>query len=464
MGFLIVLFAIAMMMWFVPIARSGRMFSLALAVLGVGTVLGPSFFSYDGPIQISLDRMLFFMMMGLAAIGWRLGYVSVPKLTRIDWVVVSIVGFFFISASRGPDPATGTPPIARWLFYIAMPAGMYVVMRMVKINSRDIRYLLTGAIGLGVYLAITAVLEISGAHAIVFPRFIVDSEVWEFYGRGRGPLLNPSGNGILISLGLVAATLGFMKATYHRKAIYACLIICLLAGIYATLTRSAWLGGVAAIGIIFLAHSPRWVRVMGIVGVLVLIGSALTGLNEQLIRMKRDKNLSAADAEKSVKLRPLLAVVAWEMFKDRPITGFGYGHYKAHDKPYHAIRSYGLPLEQARKYYQHNVFLSILVDTGLIGLLLLISWMVILVSYAWRMARDRLAEPEARWVGWLFLGFLVAYLCNGMFQDATIIPMVHMYLFFLAGITVTVWQSGLAAVPLPERRSPQPARPVQATA
>ena len=66
------------------------------------------------------------------------------------------------------------------------------------------------------------------------------------------------------------------------------------------------------------------------------------------------------------------------MLKDAPVQGHGFGHYFQHVKPYYAIRSYGLPLEIARNYNQHNVLLSVAVDTGLIGLVmftaLLVNW------------------------------------------------------------------------------------------
>lgn len=448
MGLLTALFALAALMWLIPVVRAGRLFVFALVILMAGTVFGPAFFSIDGPIQISLDRVLFLMMIALAAIGWRLGEVSLPRLTRVDFVIAAIVVWFYISAIRWPTP-TGTPPVARWLFNIAMPSCMYLIVRMIRITRQDVRWMLFGATGLGVYLAITAVLEIGGLHSLVFPRFIVDAEMWEFFGRGRGPLLNPAGNGIIMSVGLVAATLALMNADYHKKAFYGLVILCLLAGIYATLTRSAWLGGVAAVGIIVWAYSPRYLRVLGLAASLVLVGFAAMGLKDEIVRMKRDKNLTAADAEKSVKLRPLLAVVAWEMFKDRPIAGSGYGHYFAKSIPYHSNRSYGMPLEQARTYYHHNVFLSILVDTGLVGFSLFAAWLTMLTSVAWRMARNRLADREVRCVGWIFLGFLIAYACNGMFHDAGIIPMVHMYLFFISAVAVTAWQTGLEEQPSP---------------
>lgn len=445
MDLLIVLFSIACLVWLVPVVQSGRLIVFAMLVLAIGTILGPPFFAIDGPIQFSLDRMLWFGMIVLAVVGWRLGYTQTPTLNRMDWLVIGVVGWFFISALRGGPVPTGSSPVARWLFYIAMPAGMYVLARLIDIRSRDIRWMLAGSVVLGVYLAVTAMLEIGGVHALVFPKFISNAEVWEFYGRGRGPLMNPSGNGFLMSISLIAATLGFLYSGRRGKLIYAVIAVVVLGGIYATLTRSAWLGAGCALALIALVYSPRWVRVLGLATIVILGGASISGVKDQLIRMKRDKNLSASDSEKSIRLRPLLAVVAWEMFQDRPIIGHGYGHYFEHHQPYHNDRSYDLPLGQARTYAQHNVLLSILVDTGLVGLTMFAAWLAMLVGIGWRMAREWSSDVEKRWVGLLILGVIVAYLGNGMFQDVMIIPMVHMFLFFVAGVGVTVYQRGLAA-------------------
>jgi O-antigen ligase len=224
-------------------------------------------------------------------------------------------------------------------------------------------------------------------------------------------------------------------------------MLVLLLGVYATLTRSAWLGAASVFAIVALVYAPRWVRVLGLISVVFLGGIAISGAKDQLIRLKRDKNLTAADAEKSIQLRPLLAVIAYEMFKDQPIIGHGFGHYFEHNDAYHSDRTYNMPLEQARTYAQHNVLLSVLVDTGLIGLSLFVSWLVMLLSIGWRLTRQRTLRPETRWVGLLFLGTTLAYLCNGMFQDVLIIPMVHMFLFFLAGVLVNAYQRGLATTP-----------------
>ncbi len=286
MEFLIALFMIAGLVWTVPIIQSGRLFVIAMLVLGVGTVFGPAFFSIDALIQISLDRMILFGMLGMAIVGLRLGYAKVPALNRLDWFVMGMVGWFLTSAILGGPKPTGTPPVARWLFYIAIPAGMYVFARLTDVRARDVRLMLAGSIVLGIYLAVTAVFEITGMHGFVFPSYIPDPTKWQFYGRGRGPLLNPAGNGIVMSISLVAAAIGFVYSGRRGKLIYAVAATVIFCGVYATLTRSAWLGAIGALAILALIYSPRWVRVLGMATVVIIGGASVSGVKDQLIRMK----------------------------------------------------------------------------------------------------------------------------------------------------------------------------------
>lgn len=444
MMLLVVLFALAAIVWMLPLIQAGRTFQLATLVLVIGTVFGPSFFAINGPIQLSLDRLLWVAMFAFVAIRWRMGELKIPELNRVDAVIAAITVWLLISVViGGENPPKEPPPIAKWLFCIAMPVGMYVIARISEVKESDLQWAYRVLLGLGLYLAVVAIFEVSGMHALVFPHYIVDPKDWEFFGRGRGPLLNPSGNGIVMCGALAIAVLGVIRSSVRMRAFYLALCTVLLVGVYCTLTRSAWMGAIATIAVVALIYSPRWVRVLGLAMAMLIGGAGVLGLKDQLLRMKRDKNLTSADAEKSIQLRPLLAVVAWEMFKDRPITGHGFGHYFAHSSKYHSIRSYDMPLENARPYAQHNVFLAILVDSGLIGLSMFIVMLVTITSMAWSLARDEGRSVAIRCGGLVWLGTFAAYFCNGMFQDVTIIPMVNMFLFFAAGVAVSLYERGV---------------------
>ncbi|MGB7344473.1 MAG: O-antigen ligase family protein [Pirellulaceae bacterium] len=448
MEFLVVMFSLAALVWMVPLVHGGRLFRLATIVLLAGTVVGPDFFAVDGPIQISLDRILWGAMLLLAVMHWRLGNIPFSKITRVDMLIVGMIALFFISGMSQGSGQYASRSFSRWLFYIVMPAGLYLIARLVEIRESDIRWFCKVMIGLTVYLGLTALCEIKGFDAVVFPKYILDSERWEFFGRGRGPLMNPVANGFVMTIGFVACVVSFFACSRPLKFVYAGAALVIAAGSYATLTRSVWVGLMLAVAIIGFVYLPRWVRVLGLASAVLFAGAMTMGLKDQLLEMKRDKNLSAVEAAKSIELRPLLAIVAWEMFKDKPITGHGFGRYFENNKPYCDDRSYDKPLKHVKGYYQHNTFLAVLVDTGLTGFSLFIGMLLTIMLIGWKLVRQRISTPQARNVGLLLLGALATYFCNSMFHDMLIIPMVHMFLFFMAGIAVTINQRGFSTEPV----------------
>jgi O-antigen ligase len=142
--------------------------------------------------------------------------------------------------------------------------------------------------------------------------------------------------------------------------------------------------------------------------------------------------------ERSASLRPVLATIAWRMFRERPIVGCGLGRYQEECRVYFSDRSSDLPLQVARGYVQHNVLLALLTETGILGAglftLLSFTW----AWNAWSLWRLRDVDLAKRQWGLLFLAVLGAFLINGMFHDVSIIPMLNMLVFFMAGATRAV--------------------------
>ncbi len=438
--FLTVLFFVALSVWFVPWLERARLPLLAAMVLTVGTVFGPAFFSIDGPLQISLDRVLFVVLCIVAFFSLRGTTAAFPKWLPSDWIVGGYVLWVLISALRGNAPH-GSSPVGTWIFYVLLPALMYGIVRCAKIDELDLQRVELVVLAVGLYLAITGFCECRGWYGLVFPKYVANAEFWEFFGRARGPLLNPSANGIVMTMALSIAAVRFLRAERQGQIGYSIAMLVILIGLYSTLTRSVWIGGLLAFAIVFWHRTPRWTKVLGLCAAVLLAGFAAAGLKDQLLRMKRDKNLSAAEAEKSVQLRPLLAIVAFEMIQDAPLTGHGFGHYFQAAPPYYSIRGYGMPLETARGYNQHNVLLSVAVDNGLIGLTMFTALLVIWIRIGWRMSRDTDCQLVRRHTGLVVVASISGYLVGGMFQDVTIMPMINMYLFFVAGLIMSLQQA-----------------------
>jgi O-antigen ligase len=295
-------------------------------------------------------------------------------------------------------------------------------------------------IGVGVYIAIIGFFEARGWYSLVFPRYIGDPKVWEFLGRARGPMMNPSANGIVLTIALSFAVLRAFYGNRAQAMIYGCLSFVILVGVYSTLTRGVWVGAVLAIVAIYWKSTPRWIKVLGMMSAIVFGSMAAMGMKEQLLNMKRDKNLSAEDSAKSIELRPLLAIVAYEMFKDAPFFGHGFYVYLKASTPYIQRPGYDMPLEQALGYSQHNIFLSSLVDTGLVGLTIYAWLLARLTRSAWRLGNHQRIDPVYRMVGLGMIGSMTGYFLGGMFQDVMVMPMIQLYMLYLSGVLISVYQ------------------------
>ncbi|WP_417740154.1 O-antigen ligase family protein [Rosistilla oblonga] len=438
MEFLGLLFALAAGVWGIYLAHRVSLQMLVLAVLIIGTVFGPNFFAINGPIQFSIDRILWFAMLGLFVVRCLRDGTRPIEMNRMDWLIVAFVGWLLLNLITTDAPRSGTEPLARWIFYAFLPLGTYFVARFSRLSRRELRIVQRTFIGLGIYLGLTALAEKAELKAVIFPRFIIDPEFVEFLGRGRGPLLNPTGNGFLLSIAFAAMLLAFQQRNRIAKFGYGFAMLAAGGGVYATLTRSVWIAAAAAVSLSQMNRISRGLRIWAVASAIVLAAVIAIGFGDKILHLKRDKNLSASAAAESIELRPMLAIIAWEIFKDHPLCGVGYGHYFDFNQEYAQAPQWEMPLRKATPYHQHNVLLSYLVDSGLIGAGLFTILVICWGFTGWQIARSSSACPEAQNIGLLMLATVSSYLLNGMFQDVSIIPMLNMYLFYVAGLTVSV--------------------------
>ncbi len=87
-----------------------------------------------------------------------------------------------------------------------------------------------------------------------------------------------------------------------------------------------------------------------------------------------------------------------------------------------ADRSQQIELESIRELDHHNMFLSVLTETGLIGLSLFIALLVAWGRVAWQLSRDAKAECWIRAQGLFALPVLIVYAISAMFHDLTLRP------------------------------------------
>ena len=423
----------------------------ALLVLLAGTCFGHPFFNVPlGRIPLTADRLLLVVLVAQYLLYRRWGWIGAKPVGAADYLLFGFIAVLVLSTLMHDFHFRNELPLSQLLFYFLMPVALYWVVRGSEFDSRSVAWLFGSLVVFGVYLAVTAVAETHQQFWLVYPKYIASSDFRDFLGRARGPLLNPVGNGMLLALSTCAAVIWWPATNRCYRGLILAALAVLAWGMYSTLTRSVWMGAAGGLLVVCTAVLPtRW-RVFAVGSAAVAAAIVLSVGWDNLMAFKRDQDASAEDTADSVRLRPILATVAWHMFLDRPLFGCGYGQYLQEVPDYLSDRTTELPLERARPYVQHNAFLAMLVETGLVGLGLFLALLVVWTRAAWRLCKHAAAPIWARQTALLFLAFMGIYLPNAMFHEVSIIPMINMVLFFLGGAIMSL-SSGVASATSQER-------------
>ncbi len=416
--------------WGVVFGRYAGVWGYVIATLLSGTVLGHSFFHVSA---LTIDRILLVITSGLFGIWYLTGKGQPKSWNSGDWVLAFLMAAMIGTTLGRPNGEAESSPVSKLVFFYIIPAMFYAIGSRLKTSEKQLQVLFYVLAAFGLYLSLTSIAEKMDWRWAIYPQYIVQSPQTEFLGRGRGPLLNPSGNGILICLALSCALSQLIdRQAWVRKLAIGSVPIYLL-GILCTMTRCAWMGGGLTLGVCTGLMAPPRLRTAMLVFMAGLASLGMMINPSMLLSFKRDKAVSEEQMRQSAELRPILAMVAWKVFLDHPLTGCGTGQYLSTAKNYLHDRSGPLPLERARPYVQHNIFLALLVENGLISLIPFVVLLGIWSYWAIRIWWAPALPMEQRQLAMVFAGTLVAYLANGLFQDVMIIPMIHCYLFFLAG-------------------------------
>lgn len=413
-------------------------YSLSLPLIGssvilVGTVFGYDFFHVSvGPLPLTLDRAL----MGVWACIFGLQYLrqreSIRALDRSEWIILFLYGFLCVSLLTHDWQYKEKAPLSRMIFFYGLPLIAYLLIRSIRLNKD---FLVANAIlfaVLAIYLGITGIAEKQDWAWMVYPTYLM--EPGEFFGRARGPLLNPVINGMLMALGCSCLWMGWNDGNRWLKAAIVTGSVIIAIGIFCTMTRSVWMGFLATSALfIWYPASQKVKSIILILAVIISVG-AFPLVGDRLFSFKRDKEVSVEDMEMSARLRPIFATVAWNMFQDRPLLGCGFGQYSREKWPYLSDPHSELPLILAKDYLQHNVFLAYLTELGLVGLGLMLAALIMIGLSGWRLWSNQSLDLIHRLYGLALISFVLNYVINGMFHDVSIIPQTNLILLFLFGI------------------------------
>ncbi|MFE3072702.1 O-antigen ligase family protein [Streptomyces sp. NPDC059247] len=333
-------------------------------------------------------------------------------LTRTAAVVLGLpVLGICLAAITSNDPAASLPGVARYLqVFVLVPAAVLLMIR----DRRDFAVVAWGLVGLALLQGAVGVVQyLTGTGA--------SYQGEDVRAVGTFGATDVMGMATVVSYGLVVVTgiaLG-SRAGRARTAALCCAVL-LSVPLVLSFSRGAWIATVLACGAQLLLSGPRRaVRVAlaaGALGVVLVgglgVGSAM--VQERVTSITR----VAAAPDQSVTDRYTMWAAAGRMWRTEPVTGIGLKGFPAYrDSNASLALSSGSDTAGAGAVFQrqpllspHNMYLLVLSEQGLFGLLALAGgWVALLVRglRRWRLGPD-LALVATGLLGWQLVDFFYA--------------------------------------------------------
>ena len=297
---------------------------------------------------------------------------------RASWPMTGLLLVVLISMIGHPvDKDTWGLLAAKYL----VPFLLFHLAKMVFIEEKSFRRFEVFGFVVLAYLSFTAIVFLVGAHDLVFPRFILDSSLGHHAERARGSFLQAVANGM--SLNLLALV---VLHAYRRGSLRGAKALVVLASIpiaiLATMTRAVWLSFAGTvIALLFIYKNPR--RRLAVVG--LMLGAVAT-IGVVMSETQLGGTLGDRVGESGpLEYRKAVYAGGWEMFLERPLTGWGF-HQMPAELPRHVSEF------REKVLYPHNTYLEVLVENGLLGLAMYVwsMWEM------WRLGRGKIPEPEKK--------------------------------------------------------------------
>jgi putative inorganic carbon (hco3(-)) transporter len=272
------------------------------------------------------------------------------------------------------------------------PYLAYFLAPSVFAREWDRRLLLAVLVGIGAYLGLTAIFESLGPHALVIPKYIVQTDASLPEGRAGGPFQSPVSDGFSTFACAAAAVmaLGRWRARPARLFATSALVVCVF-GCFLSLERGVWIAAAAGITIAAAVTARgRRLLIPGFAACVVAISGALV-----LSPALAGKVSTRVGYKTSVWDRQNQTAAGLRMVEAKPLFGFGWQRFTSDNQEYfrqaadYPLTGYSTP---QRPIPLHDTYLGYAVELGLVGLLL---W---LASLFWGVGGAVLARgtPELR--------------------------------------------------------------------
>ena len=341
--------------------------------------------------------------------------------------MAALVAYCAVSASMtgwlASVQISATAPYFRFLGSICFPFIMFFLVARTIRSQKQILWALVllsiygwYALYIG-YLQFASIIGLAQTRDFIWPSYINDPTYGIHFGRARGAFSGVGPQAILlvllfyVDLFLIRRSRGLFRAALVIQAFL------IPPAIFFTGLRSAFLSfGLCGILWCLGDRSKRFGRTkLAIAGLVLLLG--VVSFWSNLLQSKRETGGIAH--MRPIYSRLVLAEQTWEMFKEQPIFGVGFGHFiDAQQNLERDPGSMGTYIGGALG--EHNLFLNMVAETGIVGF----AGIVLIFILIFRHSRQLYRKLPETVEGYLSRGFVVLfwvamvnYLTDAMFRD-----------------------------------------------
>jgi putative inorganic carbon (hco3(-)) transporter len=340
------------------------------------------------PPRVAPDRLV--LLAGIAAVllrspavrdrpPLRLHPVHLLFFAVVAWCVASALGAGKLTSGPGPYLIIDR---------LAVPFAVFIVAPYAFRTPAQRQILLGTMVGFGAYVGLTTLFESIGPRAFVIPPRILDASIGYHIGRGRGPFLEGSVNGVglYVSIIFCALALATWRGRWPRMLAIGVAAVCAV-GLVLTLTRSVWVGAIVTtcVTMACVRELRRFlvpVAAAAVVGVVALF-AAVPALQAQA-----DERRST---QRSVWEREQVNGAALDLAMEQPLVGQGIGTFNERNALHFRLPDRA-PMVAELHLGIHNQFLQLLTETGLIGVSLFVACLLVAIGGTLMLR----GPPEAR--------------------------------------------------------------------
>ncbi|MFF8472692.1 O-antigen ligase family protein [Streptomyces sp. NPDC015414] len=316
-------------------------------------------------------------------------------LSRTAAVVLGLpVAGLALAAMGAVSPGAGITGLGRYLqIFVLVPAAVLLLIR----DRRDFRLLAWSLVALALWQGILGVHQyVTGTGA--------SYEGEDVRAVGTFGASDVMGMATVVSFGLVCAVgLALGRATGRERWTAAACALALLPPLALSFSRGAWIATVVTVTVQLALAGPRRALRVGAAAVaasVVLVGGF--GVGTAMLQERFDSIAQVADApDQSVTDRYTMWAAATDMWRDHPLTGVGLKGFPEYRDGHASLAlssgsdtaGAGAAFRRQPLLSPHNMYLLVLGEQGLLGLLGLAGgWLALLVCALrnqWRTRRSR---------------------------------------------------------------------------